>query len=202
MDKYYLVKWDSNWADEMDIHGFVLFGEKEFKEFKEALNMFKSDERVDEYGEFSFYIGSNEEVTYENANELISEFKIEEITKEAFDIILNTLGGSYGFTDGIDFVFEYEDWLDLDYEIDESLTVFECKTTDNLGHGEFISNKKYETYLDAKASLIDDGYFMCGHNLFSNNSQRVTIVAIDSRNSREIEDYFKKKRGKTKNSNY
>jgi hypothetical protein len=57
--KYYLVTYTDNWADEIDVSGHMIMSDKDYKEFcKAAKEVFKSD------GEFTYYVGTNQDITY------------------------------------------------------------------------------------------------------------------------------------------
>jgi len=91
---YKLVKYSSNWADEMDVDGFRTMTEKQYKEWgKEWKKTFKED------GEYTFYIGTNEDIPYEDYESLMADFTVEDITKEEFETInkLIPAADSYGY---------------------------------------------------------------------------------------------------------
>lgn len=88
--KYYLVKSNVNWADEIDLDGFDIFTEEELEKIKKNLAHTENVKTV--------YIGSNEEVEISPA-EIIEEFEeADEISKDAFMIIRNKLGEHFGYT--------------------------------------------------------------------------------------------------------
>lgn len=60
---YYLVTLNLNWNDEMDIFGYSFMDESEVKRFKKLLKS-KNDM-------FSFSIGTNEEIDFENGEECL-----------------------------------------------------------------------------------------------------------------------------------
>jgi hypothetical protein len=64
-----LVKWDTNWADEMDIAGFAIMERKTWNEYKENLRKKKHP--------FSICIGTNEEIEYDSGADRISNLKSE-----------------------------------------------------------------------------------------------------------------------------
>ena len=77
-----LVKYSSNWADEMDVDGFRTMTDTELEEWKKNWQeVFKED------GEFTFYIGTNEDIPYEDYDTLLADFTFEDITKEEYDIL-------------------------------------------------------------------------------------------------------------------
>lgn len=202
-NNHYLVKWASNWADEMDVHGFMVFNEKEFKKFEEDLEFFKKDKRFDLINRFSIFVGSNEDIIYEGKNkqdELISEITINEISKEEYDFTLRTFGHYYGFYDGIEFIMDYEGRVNFpDIGVDVNDICFRCKKFDkdkNECDAEFIG-EKFNSYDEAEQYLKNLLYFNCGSHLFSNGKHRVRISAYNKKTNREIKDYFdKKKKGK------
>jgi hypothetical protein len=88
--KYYLVKSNVNWADEIDLDGFDIFTEEELEKIKKELALAENVKTVS--------IGSNEEVEI-SPDEIIEELEeADEISKDAFMIIRNKLGEHFGYT--------------------------------------------------------------------------------------------------------
>lgn len=88
--KYYLVKSNVNWADEIDLDGFDIFTEEELEKIKKELALAENIKVVS--------IGSNEEVEI-SPDEIIEELEeADEISKDAFMIIRNKLGEHFGYT--------------------------------------------------------------------------------------------------------
>lgn len=88
--KYYLVKSNVNWADEIDLDGFDIFTEEELEKIKKELALAENVKVVS--------IGSNEEVEI-SPDEIIEELEeADEISKDAFMIIRNKLGEHFGYT--------------------------------------------------------------------------------------------------------
>jgi len=96
-----LLQWDSNWADEMDISGFVITTEKIWKDYKKEL---KKKE------EFCIYVGSNEEIDYSDGKELLEEISVTKLSDEEADLISKKIGTSFGFTDFFEIEEEDEDY--------------------------------------------------------------------------------------------
>jgi hypothetical protein len=86
-----LLQWDSNWADEMDIYGFSVMDKQEWEEYAKYL--------LDRKEGFTFYIGSNEEIEYENGRELLDEITVTEISEREAATVDKLFGGEGGFTD-------------------------------------------------------------------------------------------------------
>ena len=90
--KYFLIRWAGTWADEMDLDGFKIFDEESKIDF---FNQFKNF--FDEYGSYSFCVGTNEDVDYSSFTKFVNSFSIKSITKEDKDIIEKYLNLEYGF---------------------------------------------------------------------------------------------------------
>ena len=83
-----LVKYQDNWADEINVFGFSVFDSRE--EYDEYIGYLTSEMP------FNKYIGSIEEIEYITAEQLLSTLTVIEITDDAWVTIVNLLGGSYG----------------------------------------------------------------------------------------------------------
>lgn len=120
--KYYLYQYDANWADEMDVAGFMALTETE-KDM--ALAKIKKDFRRGG----TIYIGSNEDIEYSDLDEVMNDVTITEISKQEYDVLIKLFGGSFGENgpcDNFDFdddrydeTFE-EDEMDEETEYEES----------------------------------------------------------------------------------
>jgi len=93
-----LIKWDSNWADEMDIEGFLITSKSSADSFKKQLKDYDSS--------FEVYVGTNEDIEYGSGEELLKELTFKKITEEEANVIKKFFGGSGGHT---------EFWSALDY---------------------------------------------------------------------------------------
>ena len=103
-----LLKWSTNWADEMDIEGYILTTKDKSDDWKKKLK------EVD-YS-FSLQIGTNEDIEYSSGEDLISEVTTKTLADEEFAVIkkyLGLQGGHTEFWDGLEYVLE-----DLDDEDD------------------------------------------------------------------------------------
>ena len=91
-----LVKWSDNWADEMDIEGFIIDDKEKVEEW---LNNMKSITR-----HFDICIGTNEDVDYDNGEQFAETISVIDITEEDEKLlkrlfnIHNGYGNGYGFT--------------------------------------------------------------------------------------------------------
>jgi len=92
-----MVTYEDNWADEMDIDGHYVLTEKEYKEFRQALKKTKG---------FEFYIGTNEEIYYDDNYSVESVIDIKKINQEQYDVLKKLDLLSRGFaSDFIDNIF-------------------------------------------------------------------------------------------------
>ena len=85
-----LIKWDSNWADEMDIQGFVIVPTEEANEFNRKLSELKCS--------FVICVGTNEEIDYDSGQDLLNDLDFTELTEEQYKVIDETIGEEYGHT--------------------------------------------------------------------------------------------------------
>jgi hypothetical protein len=115
--KKLLVKFDSNWADEMDIDGFQVMTEVEFEDYKKVVK--KVFEQAGKPG-WSFGIGTNEEIEYESEKDFLCEIKPTEISDEEYETFKKYFTKydktiTYGFFPDIDYFTCYlEDFEDLE----------------------------------------------------------------------------------------
>lgn len=89
--EYVLLKWDSNWSDEMDVSGFSTMLKTDWEKYEKFLESYDST--------IEFYIGTNESIGYANGAELLEEIWVEEITVSEYNTIEKFFEGSWGFTE-------------------------------------------------------------------------------------------------------
>lgn len=117
--KYYLVKYEDNWADEMDITGIYPATEEYVKNMKDIVDLYFTKKDG-----FNFGIGTNEDIYYDSGESLLSSYTFQEITEAEYDVICK-LNIDMGF-DPIDRLSEHMCW-GCEGEEDESI----CKTCPN-----------------------------------------------------------------------
>lgn len=76
--KYYLLRYADNWADEMDLEGYVVLDEEEHAAFQQKLNALDG---------FTFVVGTNEDIEYDSKEDLEAVIDIEEITEADVDVL-------------------------------------------------------------------------------------------------------------------
>jgi len=82
---YLAVKFDGNWADEMDLTGVRVMTHNEWVYFK----------RTAEEGTYPYKhpVGTNEELHYTSANDFLSDFRPTPIPKYAYEGFKKAVGG-------------------------------------------------------------------------------------------------------------
>lgn len=100
MKKYYLAKYKINYADEFDVYGMKLYTQEELDLFKvyqqKILSLEKEEKLWFNLLEDGIYFGTNEELRFNNIDEVISSIKIQEITEDEYDILTRLGLSSFG----------------------------------------------------------------------------------------------------------
>lgn len=129
MLEYELIKFYDNWSDEMDIYYFCLRPEGFFEKFEEVVNeYFKFEDSLE------LHIGSNEEITYRSASEVLNSFEAKNI-KNLFNI--DTSSYSYGIDTLEPYIkdfLDYSEGLESYFLNDEEST----ETVDTLSYLEIL----------------------------------------------------------------
>lgn len=108
--EYCLIKFCDNWADEMEVEGFVIFDYNEYREWRKDMNRLRAAMNNDHV--FEFYFGTNEWLDYENYDDFIVCFDMVYITKEEKEAIERLFGKFYG-------VFPYYAVLDFLKDVED-----------------------------------------------------------------------------------
>lgn len=87
MDEITLIKWSGNWADEMDLEGFCLVTPAEADDIWTRLT------GVTE--EITSYLGTNEELEWNNGPELLKELTRIDLTMDEAIVLKKAIGHSY-----------------------------------------------------------------------------------------------------------
>lgn len=109
--KQFLVKTSTNWADEMDLDGFIILDEKELEEAKKEMGELAADDFEAEVS-----VGTNEEMDIE-AEEVLDELNSAiELTPEEYENISRLIGTRYGFS----LYYAFKNCSDLDDYYEEA----------------------------------------------------------------------------------
>jgi hypothetical protein len=119
--KYVLVKYCDNYADEMDIYGFIALLEEEWKAYKTKLKKIYGTKT------YTHSFGTNEQIDYRNINELFDRCVAKSISQSEYEFLLKNFNQLYlDDYDGENFKTEKEvveyghfpfltnDWLKMD----------------------------------------------------------------------------------------
>lgn len=83
-----LVQTHENWADEMDIYGYRILTFKQYEKRIEELQ----EEFEEAEGAYMWWIGTNEEIEYENFQQFFDTLTVTELTAEEAKALIATLG--------------------------------------------------------------------------------------------------------------
>lgn len=112
--EYYLLSYQDNWADEMDVEGFVILDTQQMIEWNETMVKVKELLKNTTY---DFWIGTNEGIEYDSFDEFIRCFSRRKISAEVASTLKGTLGmedGRYGIIPTLD---DINNWIE-DRELD------------------------------------------------------------------------------------
>lgn len=84
--KFILVKYYDDWADEFGVHGFIALLEEEWEVYKLKLKEVFGNKS------FTYFFGTNEEITYHTIDELFNRFKVTNISQTEYDFLLKSFG--------------------------------------------------------------------------------------------------------------
>lgn len=88
MTQRYLVKYKSNWADEMNIYGLALLTEED-KSYIESLKL-----GVEYY--LTHHVGTNEDIEYKSLEGLLDCYTWTRITESEYQTLNRLIGDNYG----------------------------------------------------------------------------------------------------------
>ena len=80
--KFHLLKFNDNWADEMDVDGFVIYDEDEYKAWLDKIPDHK----------FSYGIGTNEEIEYSSKAVFLNSVATTNLTPEEVQFFFKFFG--------------------------------------------------------------------------------------------------------------
>ena len=148
-DDMLLVKANVNYADEFDMEDFTTMTVETYKELVELLK--NHDDEIE------WYFGSNEELSFNNGQDLLDCFEVVKISEEEDEVLDKLFGGSFGEAGVFDNCWDLESDEDEDEDEDfddedeeptsmldksdirkiEKLKVFGWTITENIGEYKF-----------------------------------------------------------------
>jgi hypothetical protein len=108
--RYYLYKFEDNWADEMDVQGFAVLTEDE-----KDMAVAQIKRSYKNGGTICF--GTNEDNHYNNLTEVMDCVEFEEISQSQYNTLMNLFGQSFGELGPLD-IYDLDGDND-DYDEDE-----------------------------------------------------------------------------------
>lgn len=82
-----LVKFDSNYADEFDIGGFIVMSEEDWEKHNVLVK-----KKFDEEGEIEVYFGTNESMIWESYESYIGDFYVNKLSDEELKALKKLFG--------------------------------------------------------------------------------------------------------------
>ena len=110
---YKLLTYEDNWADEMNIDGIYVFkNDNEYNKFMDMLKIVKK--QIEDDNEFTFYIGTNEEISYSKTQSDIDDcFTIDIIDEDEYQVLkrlkITNVGFASSFVKNVIDFYEYDD---------------------------------------------------------------------------------------------
>lgn len=91
MKNFYILKYEDNWADEMDIQSFIILNEKDKIKFydKAKNNLDKLNKKL------IVCLGTNEDIKFEKGSDFIKMLKVKEISETEAKIIKKYISKKY-----------------------------------------------------------------------------------------------------------
>lgn len=89
MTQRYLVKYESDWADEMDIEGLALLTEEDKSRIESLISKRSSYPQT-------HHVGTNEEIEYCSSEELVPRYTWTPITEDEYKTLHKLIGSDYG----------------------------------------------------------------------------------------------------------
>lgn len=166
---FYFVRYTDSWADEMTIEGFSIMDEKEYERYVVALNAIITDMECGQ--PFIYYVGSNEEIEYDNVDDFLSAFETSEFEEypEGIEMIFGKKFPEFGF-------FPYGQMLDTlwdrangledeeDNEMREEyyrIDYYNSITKEHVGDPVYIKVKGYsDPEIDAQVETFEEHFAM------------------------------------------
>lgn len=172
---FYCVRYTDNWADEMTIEGFSIMDEKEYERYVVTLNAIITDMECGQ--PFIYYVGSNEEIEYDNVDDFLSAFETSEFEEypEGIEMVFGKKFPEFGF-------FPYGQMLDtlwdrangLENEENNEMreeyyriNYYNSVSKEHVGDPVYIKVKGYsETEIDAQVETFEEHFAIEYYNQY------------------------------------
>jgi len=108
VDKNYLATFSGNYADEFDMSEFMTMKGDEIISIIELLKSYED--------EIEICFGTNEDLQFEDGDDLLSQISIKEISDAEADVLDRLFGGGFGDSGVFDYISDMESEIDEDDE--------------------------------------------------------------------------------------
>lgn len=164
---FYYVHYVDNWADEMELEGFALMDEKEYEHYVATVNAIIADMECGQ--PFIYYVGSNEEIEYDNVDDFLSAFETSEFEEypEGIEMVFGKKFPEFGFFpygQMLDTLWDRANGLDdkEDNEMREEyyrIDYYNSITKEHVGDPVYIKVKGYsDPEIDAQIETFEEHF--------------------------------------------
>lgn len=164
---FYCVRYTDNWADEMTIEGFSIMDEKEYEHYVATVNAIITDMECGQ--PFIYYVGSNEEIEYDNVDDFLSAFETSEFEEypEGIEMVFGKKFPEFGFFpygQMLDTLWDRANGLDdkEDNEMREEyyrIDYYNSITKEHVGDPVYIKVKGYsDPEIDAQVETFEEHF--------------------------------------------
>ena len=113
-DKNYLLTFEGNYADEFDMSEFITAKGDDVIDIIEQLKSYED--------EFEIGFGTNEELRFDDGEELLGQISIKEISDAESDVLDRLFGGGFGNANVFDYISELGSEIDEDDEDEDGVS--------------------------------------------------------------------------------
>lgn len=164
---FYCVRYTDSWADEMTIDGFSIMDEKEYEHYVATVNAIIADMECGQ--PFIYYVGSNEEIEYDNVDDFLSAFETSEFEEypEGIEMVFGKKFPEFGFFpygQMLDTLWDRANGLDdkKDNEMREEyyrIDYYNSITKEHVGDPVYIKVKGYsDPEIDAQIETFEEHF--------------------------------------------
>lgn len=164
---FYFVRYTDSWADEMTIDGFSIMDEKEYEHYVATVNAIIADMECGQ--PFIYYVGSNEEIEYDNVDDFLSAFETSEFEEypEGIEMVFGKKFPEFGFFpygQMLDTLWDRANGLDdkKDNEMREEyyrIDYYNSITKEHVGDPVYIKVKGYsDPEIDAQIETFEEHF--------------------------------------------
>lgn len=164
---FYYVNYKDNWADEMFVDGFSIMDEKEYEHYTATVNAIVAD--IECGLPFTYQIGANEEIEYNNVNDFLSAFEVSEFEEypEGIEMVFGKKFPEFGFFpygQMLDTLWDRANGLDdkEDNEMREEyyrIDYYNSITKEHVGDPVYIKVKGYsDPEIDAQIETFEEHF--------------------------------------------